>query len=173
MRSRSHQAKLLNMAVELIQYQLTDTKVHPYNLQYPEVFQKIKDLITQLLPNLEIEHIGSTAIPGIYSKPIIDILIPCYPADFYYIISQLKNIGFQATPFKNIPEDRPMLVAGINYQQKFYNIHVHLTPRNSEVHLDNIYFRDQLCQNPKLAKEYERIKKKPLRLEKSKQQNTT
>lgn len=146
------------MAVELIQYQLTDTKVDPYNLQYPEVFQKIKDLITQLLPNLEIEHIGSTAIPGIYSKPIIDILIPCYQADFYYIISQLKNIGFQATPFKNIPEARPMLVAGINYLQKFYNIHVHLTPRNSEVHLDNIYFLTQLRQNPK-AKEYERIKK--------------
>lgn len=52
-----------------------------------------------------------------------------------------------------------MLVAGINYKQKFYNIHLHLTPRNSEVHLDNIYFRDQLRQNPKLAKKYERIKK--------------
>lgn len=144
---------------ELIQYQLIDSKLHPYNLQYPKIYQKIKDLITQLLPNLEIEHIGSTAIPSIYSKSIIDILIPCLQADFSYIISQLKNLGFQTTPFKNIPEDRPMLVAGINYKQKFYNIHLHLTPRNSEVHLDNIYFRDQLRQNPKLAKKYERIKK--------------
>lgn len=143
----------------LVQYQLTNSKVVPYEPTYPKIFQKLKGLISAQLPNLEIEHIGSTAIPGIYAKPIIDILIPCSKQDFAYILNKLKDIGFENTPFANIPEDRPMLVIGINFQQNFYNVHLHLTPRNSDIHLNNIFFRDQLRQNPTLAQEYDRIKK--------------
>lgn len=148
--------------IALAKYQLTDSKLAPYNPKYPKVFQSIKNSISQVLPNIEIEHIGSTAIPEIYAKPIIDILIPCTQSDFIYVINTLQKIGIQETPFKNIPEDRPMLVTGINYQQRFYNIHIHLTPYKSKVHLDNIYFRDQLRQNPTLAKEYEHIKKQAI-----------
>lgn len=150
--------------IELVKYQLTDSKVAPYDVKYPEIYQALKALISQVLPNLNIEHIGSTAIPGIHAKPIIDVLIPCEVADFTYILNQLENIGFQKTPFANIPQDRPMLVAGINYQQHFYNIHIHLTPINSAVHLNNIYFRNQLRQNQTLAQEYERIKKEAVAL---------
>ncbi len=52
-----------------------------------------------------------------------------------------------------------MLVAGINFQHNFYNVHLHLTPKGSNVHLNNIFFRDQLRQNPTLAQEYDRLKK--------------
>jgi len=57
-----------------------------------------------------------------------------------------------------------MLVAGITYQQHFYNIHIHLTLQNSKIHLNHIYFRDQLRQNQKLAKEYEHIKNQAVRI---------
>lgn len=143
----------------LVPYQLTDSKVVPYNSKYPEIFQKLKDFISAQLPNLEIEHIGSTAIAGIYAKPIIDILILCPKQNFTAIVNQLKAMGFEDTPFANIPADRPMLVAGINFRQNFYNVHLHLTTKGSNVHLNNIFFRDKLCQNPTLAQEYERIKK--------------
>lgn len=143
----------------LVSYHLTDSKVVPYNPKYPEIFYLLKDLISTQLPNLEIEHIGSTAIPGIFAKPIIDILIPCSKQDFTDVLNKLKAIGFEDTPFANIPSDRPMLVARINFQQKFYNIHLHLTSKGSDVHLNNIFFRDQLRQNPTLAQEYDRLKK--------------
>jgi len=143
----------------LVSYQLSDSKVVQYNPEYPKIFQLLKDLISAQLPNIEIEHIGSTAIPGIFAKPIIDILIPCSKQDFTNILNKLKAIGFENTPFTNIPKERPMLVAGINFQQNFYNIHLHLTPKGSDVHLNNIFFRDKLCQNPTLAQEYDRLKK--------------
>ncbi|PIG95276.1 GrpB family protein [Gloeocapsopsis sp. IPPAS B-1203] len=143
----------------LVSYQLTDSKVVPYNPKYPEIFQLVKALISIQLPNIEIEHIGSTAIPGIYAKPIIDILIPCSKQEFTDVLNKLKAIGFEDTPFANIPSDRPMLVARINFQQNFYNIHLHLTPEGSDVHLNNIFFREQLRQNPTLAQEYDRLKK--------------
>lgn len=146
------------MSSHLTQYRFVNSKVEPYNPNYPQVFQAIKELLTQALPKVKIEHIGSTAIPAISGKRIIDILIPCSQLDFNHFLSQLEKAGFQRSPFDNLPADRPMKVAGITFQGEHYNIHVHLTQKNSETHLNNIYFRDQLIQNPQLAKEYERIK---------------
>lgn len=146
------------MVAHLIQYQLIDSKFEPYDPNSPQVFHEIRDLIVQVLPEVAIEHIGSTSVPGLSGKQIIDILIPGDKLEFNYILNKLEEIGFQNAPFLNIPEERPMKVAGVIFKEKFYNIHVHLTPRNSNVHLDNIYFREQLRQNSQLAREYERIK---------------
>lgn len=146
------------MIARLIQYQLIDSKFEPYNSNSPQVFQEVRNLILKVLPEVEIEHIGSTAIPGTFGKQIIDILIPCCQSEFTKILYKLEEISFQDTPFTNIPEERPMKVAGIVFKNNFYNIHVHLTPKKSVVHLDNIYFRDQLRKNPLLTREYEMIK---------------
>jgi GrpB-like predicted nucleotidyltransferase (UPF0157 family) len=53
------------------------TLISPYNPQWPLVFADEKQKLSGILKELEpsIEHIGSTAIPGLGAKPIIDILI--------------------------------------------------------------------------------------------------
>lgn len=51
-------------------------EVVPYNLQWPEMFASEAELIKQALGNncITIHHIGSTSVPGLSAKPIIDIL---------------------------------------------------------------------------------------------------
>lgn len=146
------------MVARLIQYQLIDSKFEPYDPNYSQVFQEVKNLILKVIPELVIEHIGSTAIPGMSGKKIIDILIPCSKSKFSEILNKLEEIGFQKSPFLSVPEERPMKVAGIVFKDKFYNVHAHLTSQNSDVHLDNIYFRSQLSQNLQLARKYQQIK---------------
>lgn len=147
----------------IIEYRYCNSYLELYDENYPVIFKRIKDLIINMIPNVTmIEHIGGTAILGIKSKPIIDILIPCQRKEFEEILNGLENIGFQKTPFINIPEDRPMKVGGIYYKNKFYNIHVHLTPKNSDVYFDNIFFREQIKNNKNLAKEYESLKEKAI-----------
>lgn len=146
------------MVARLIHYQLIDSKFEPYDPNYPQVFQEVKNLILKIIPELVIEHIGSTAIPGRSGKQIIDILIPCFKLEFSEILNKLEEIGFQKSPFLQVPEERPMKVARIVFRDKFYNIHAHLTPQNSDVHLDNIYFRSQPSQNLQLARKYQQIK---------------
>ena len=50
-------------------------KLSPYNCQWQNDFVKIKNQLGDRLKDAAIEHIGSTSIKGLISKPIIDILV--------------------------------------------------------------------------------------------------
>lgn len=55
-----------------------DVTVSPYDPRWPEMFEQEKRHLLSCLPNdlvRRIEHIGSTAVPGLSAKPIVDILI--------------------------------------------------------------------------------------------------
>ncbi|MDD3994152.1 MAG: GrpB family protein, partial [Candidatus Nanoarchaeia archaeon] len=84
------------------------------------------------------------------------------------ISKKLEKIGFQISPFKNLPKERPLRVGSITYENKKYLIHVHLTYYNSEDHKNILFFRDYLKNHKKLAKEYEQIKKRTVELGKVK-----
>ena len=55
-----------------------DVAVVPYDPRWPEMFQEEKEHLLSCLPNTlitRIEHFGSTAVPGLSAKPIVDMLI--------------------------------------------------------------------------------------------------
>src|SRR5437867_1376252 len=55
-----------------------DVRIKPYDPRWPELFQQEKAHLISCLPNdllKHIEHFGSTAVPGLAAKPIIDILV--------------------------------------------------------------------------------------------------
>ena len=56
-----------------------------------------------------------------------------------------------------------MLVAGIRWNEKFFNVHLHLTPTGSACWRDNLRFRDRLRADPELAKRYGQIKSDAVR----------
>lgn len=107
------------MTAQFTTYKLFDSKVEPYDSNYPQVFQTVKELITQVISKVVIEHIGSTAIPGIYAKRIIDILISWPREGWEYILGKLDLISFQKTSFNNIPENHPLKVIGVVFGKSF------------------------------------------------------
>jgi GrpB-like predicted nucleotidyltransferase (UPF0157 family) len=99
-----------------------------------------------------VHHIGSTAIPGIHAKPVIDILLEVYPAPLE--AEHLEALGKLGYEYRG--------EAGIPGRQFFRTNprtrHLHAYPLDSsEVH-EHLLFRDYLRTHPSEAKRYEALK---------------
>jgi GrpB-like predicted nucleotidyltransferase (UPF0157 family) len=139
------------------QYELIESSYHDYDENAPIVFQIIRQIIERAIPQVELEHTGSTAI-GIAGKNIIDALLVCDPKEFADVLAKLEGAGFQISPFQNIPTDRPLRVGSIMYQHKRWLIHLHLAARNSTDHKNILFFRDYLRAKAEIAAQYARVK---------------
>lgn len=101
-----------------------------------------------------ISHIGSTAVPGIWAKPIVDILIEvnsgANPGDIKRKIERCGYICMSAEG-KRMSFNKGYTPDG--YADKVFHVHVHPEGDNDEV-----YFRDYLIAHPDVAHEYEALK---------------
>lgn len=111
----------------------------------------LEELLAQFAP--QIQHIGSTAIPGIMAKSIIDILVELSLKDNKAaIIGIMNNAGYI---LMNESDDRLSFNKGYTsngYAEKVYHIHFHEVGDNNEV-----AFRDYLLANPQCAVEYQTL----------------
>jgi len=105
-----------------------------------------------------IEHVGSTAIPGIVAKPVIDILV-LLPSDVKWerLISPLESLNYQYWK-ENPRHDRMFYVKGMPPRGKVRTHHVHV--RKPEDANEMLLFRDHLIQHREVAKRYEALKRK-------------
>jgi GrpB-like predicted nucleotidyltransferase (UPF0157 family) len=81
------EAQVLNSAIRL----------SPYDPRWPEVFEHLKARISGALgtKNLRLEHVGSTSVPGLSAKPVIDmILVVADSSDESAYVRPLEEIGF-------------------------------------------------------------------------------
>ncbi|MBR9691904.1 GrpB family protein, partial [Candidatus Woesearchaeota archaeon] len=108
-------------------------------------------------------HIGSTAIPEMPGKNIIDVLIPCETGDFNRILARLDSVGFQKNPYPHVPPERPLSVGAIQYESKKYNVHVTLVQQDSDLHKNNLFFREYLKTHEELAQEYAKVKQRAVK----------
>ena len=71
-------------------------KIKSYNDNWPYIFEDIKSKIRDNIDkdNITIEHIGSTSVKNLASKPIIDILIGIKFQELDDYITPIKNLGF-------------------------------------------------------------------------------
>ena len=120
-------------------------------------FEDEKQALKEILSSFEckIHHIGSTAINGIWAKPIVDILIETNNhADMKSIARIMEANGYIIMHESSIP--RFSLNKGYTkngFAERVFHIHLHLTDDK-----DEIYFRDYLNEHPTVAKEYEALK---------------
>ncbi len=101
-----------------------------------------------------INHIGSTAIPDIQSKPIIDILVEINPAtDWQRLKKEMEVSGYicMASFDTRMSFNKGYTPEG--YADKVFHIHIHTIDDN-----DEICFRDYLRAHPEMAREYETLK---------------
>ena len=127
-----------------------------YSDEWPQLFQEEKARIEAVVGEhiRAIEHVGSTAIPGIRAKPIIDIAIAV--ADLSVsdaLVPAMTSIGYDYPGDIGIPDHR---IFGRDRDVRRFLVHVleHERYRWREL----IAFRDTLRADPALAREYERVK---------------
>jgi GrpB-like predicted nucleotidyltransferase (UPF0157 family) len=70
--------------------------VQSYNPQWPLAFERIRDVLTSALGDaiVAIEHVGSTSIPGMSAKPIIDLIVVSAKGRFDEIKTLLAKLGY-------------------------------------------------------------------------------
>ncbi|MGM0834842.1 MAG: GrpB family protein [Bacillota bacterium] len=127
-----------------------------HNPFWMEQFQSEKKLLKEVFGKaaVNIHHIGSTAIPSIKAKPIIDILIEV-PAlgEVDQLNTRLEEFGYEAKGENGIAQRRYFQKGGI---ERTHHLHCFLSD-HPEVkrHLN---FRDYLIAHPEKAREYSDMK---------------
>ena len=135
------------------------------NPQWGKKFCAEKKLIKNIIGKeaiLRIEHIGSTAVPGLPAKDTIDILLEIKKTEIEDLIQRMENAGYHYIPKPENPQPHIMLVKGYTpegYKGQCYHIHVRY-PVIFSGDWDEIYFRDYLKAHPETAAEYAVLKNK-------------
>jgi len=110
-------------------------------------------------PNLvAIHHVGSTAIPGIHAKPIIDLLPEV--RDIHQVDQQaadMQSLGYEVLGEFGIPGRRYFRKHNANGDRSH---HVHVFQTGSPEIKRHLAFRDYLIAHPEVAQEYSQLKQK-------------
>jgi GrpB-like predicted nucleotidyltransferase (UPF0157 family) len=130
-------------------------KLEDYSPVWADSYHREESLIQNLFGDsiTALAHVGSTSIPGIRSKPIIDIILVLESNfDLGMAVELLASIGFMKGDF--VRDEGVFLLKGID---DFHTHYLHLVSAHHSWP-KYIFFRDYMLQHPEDAKEYERLK---------------
>jgi len=140
-------------------YERLSAEVHEWDPRTVEVAARVADLVRERRPDLTVEHIGSTAVPGLPGKGIVDLSIETTPGEIPDVVAMLYDLGFGPQPGPDPwPPTRPMPVGSLDLDGTLYRIHLHVQPVGGDFPRD-IAFRDALRNDPELRSQYEGLKR--------------
>lgn len=136
--------------LQLIEYQDT----------WPALFRQVAQQLRAAVPapGSVVQHIGSTAVPGLCSKPVLDVLLGVESlSDVEAAMPALSLAGFVYRPEheSQIPDRRYF----VRPAGTFPKVHLHAVTRGGVLWRQHLHFRDQLLEHPELAKSYAALKK--------------
>ena len=131
-----------------------------YDPQWPVLFEHEKEAIITALgsSHLVVEHIGSTAVPGLAAKPVIDLGVGVRSlADAPVLIPSIEKLGYAYEPtLEQLTPERRFFWKGT---PTIHTYHLHLAEMDHPVLLRPLRFRDYLRGHPDLAEKYGEIKR--------------
>jgi GrpB-like predicted nucleotidyltransferase (UPF0157 family) len=126
-----------------------------YNPEWPQLFtaEKLR-LQAAIGPHvLDIQHVGSTSIPGMNAKPIIDIAIAVASFEAAFVcVPPVEQLGYEYKGENGIPR-RHYFSRGAPCTH-----HIHMVELSSSDWINQILFRDYLIRHPAAAGEYAALK---------------
>jgi len=138
---------------------MTDARIEivEYNPQWAVEFLRELQALAQVLAPWLVglpEHIGSTAVPGLAAKPVIDIMVPVESLEESIgCIEAAKRIAYVYFPYK------PDLMHWFCKPSPEYRTHhLHVVPANSRLWFERLAFRNALRSSEVLRAEYQGLK---------------
>ena len=130
-----------------------------YDPQWPILYEAEKAQILAATREaiVAIEHVGSTAVPGLGAKPVIDIMAAVHSlSDAERCIEPLQRIGYQYKPKleADIPERRYFSKGPAEAHR-----HLHVVELGSDFWQRLLLFRDALRADAAVARQYEQLKR--------------
>ena len=134
-------------------------EIHETDPHAAEVAGRLIALIAARWPGAVAEHVGSSAVPGLAGKGIIDLLLPAEPADLPAVTQALLELGFHYQLPAVFPAGRPMLWGAFRHGPTDHRVHVHVVPASSPEVAAMRGFRDALRADPVLRCRYAALKR--------------
>jgi len=145
--------------MRILPYFSTPAEFRAYAPEGAEIARQLRGAIQSVEAALQVEHVGSTSVPGCGGKGIIDLAI-LYPQGLLARArAVLDGLGFQKQggpePF---PENRPMRVGCVEHDGRPFRIHAHVIALGSAEHGELVWFRETLRGDSALRQRYEERK---------------
>jgi GrpB-like predicted nucleotidyltransferase (UPF0157 family) len=132
-------------------------EVVPYDGSWLALFADEREALVKVLrPWLSgpIEHVGSTAVPGLPAKPVIDIMAGVVTLDASRAaIARLEAVGYCYAPYRT-----ELMHWFCKPSPQLRTHHLHLVPMHSARWVECLMFRDALRTDPELARAYAAVK---------------
>jgi GrpB-like predicted nucleotidyltransferase (UPF0157 family) len=135
-----------------------------YDTRWPRFYDEEKTNILRVIGPMVmgIEHVGSTAVPGLAAEPIIDIMIGTrHLDDATWCIQPLKTLGYEYVPElgRRDPEQRYFRKGNKPGTEQGATHHLYVTELGSDFWDRLLLFRDYLRAHPDEAQRYVELKK--------------
>lgn len=137
-----------------------NVELSEYNPAWKQAFLEEEQALAEVLGKnvVGIEHIGSTAIPGISAKPILDLMVAVDSIKDYQKFHQvLEKIGYT---FRRDFRDKQQHILYVKGPESNRTHYLKLTTKDSKFWNECLLFRNYLISNPDMAREYHQLKLK-------------
>jgi GrpB-like predicted nucleotidyltransferase (UPF0157 family) len=131
--------------------------VADYDDAWPAFFEELARPVREAVADLgaEVEHVGSTSVPGLAAKPVIDIDVVVPRAeDVPTAVERLRAVGYVYQGDKGITGREAFM-----WPRGARPHHLYVVVARRQPHADHVQFRDHLRQHPAAAEDYAELKK--------------
>jgi GrpB-like predicted nucleotidyltransferase (UPF0157 family) len=128
-----------------------------YDEGWPLLFEQLAQPVSEAVADLgaEVEHVGSTSVPGLAAKPIVDIdVVVRSTGDVATAIERLRTLGYLYQGDKGIRGREAFL-----WPRGAIPHHLYVVVAGSPPHTDHVRFRDHLREHASVAREYAALKR--------------
>ena len=131
-------------------------QVVEYSPEWPETFERLRSNVWPAVADiaLNVEHVGSTSVPGLKAKPVIDVcIVVASRKEVLPCIERLGTIGYIHQGTLGVPDRE-----AFRRPDDLPRHHLYLSPRDSLSLRNHLGFRDYLRSHPEAAREYGELK---------------
>jgi 5-(carboxyamino)imidazole ribonucleotide synthase len=140
-------------------YERLPAAFHPWDPRTRDVALDVARLVASARPGTVAQHIGSSSVPGMPGKNVVDLGVEADPDQIPEIVDTLLSLGFQRqgglAPF---PPTRPLMIGNVDHDGTSFRIHLHVMPPARHELAELLAFRDALRADPELRDGYARSK---------------
>jgi GrpB-like predicted nucleotidyltransferase (UPF0157 family) len=139
---------------------MSELRLLEYHDAWPSQFQQVAEELLKVFPvsGASIAHIGSTAVPGLCAKPVLDVLVGVRDLrgaeDFQH---PLASLGYQYRPAYE--DQLPGRRYFVRPEGKTLRVHLHSVLREGRLWQQHMQFRDALLRDERLLQQYAQLKR--------------
>ncbi|MGH9046868.1 MAG: GrpB family protein [Acidimicrobiales bacterium] len=142
----------------------TTIVVNDYDPAWAQWFEQVKAVVWPEVADvaLRLEHVGSTSVPGLPAKPIIDAdIVVASEDDIIHVIERLAGIGYHWRGDLGVPGRQAFTASG---DSPLPVHHLYAVVENNRAHIDHWLLRETLVEDPDVANAYGELKRQNARL---------